>query len=64
MKPIILSLALLTGCATPVPIEPLPDGAEASGAAVGSVAFWRWAGRAALKLISNTTVNIDVGDSK
>lgn len=57
MKHLIIVL-LLTGCATAKP--ELPEGAEASAPAVGSVALWRWIGKAALQLISNTTVKIEL----
>ncbi len=57
----LLIVLLLAGCAS-APVEPLPEGAEASAPAVGSVAFWRWAGRAALALIENITINIDMKD--
>ena len=59
MKHALIAL-LLTGCAS----QPtMPEGFESS-AAVGSVAFWRWSGKAILQLITNTNVNVDIKSEK
>lgn len=53
----LLIVLLLTGCATTQPN--LPEGTESS-AAIGSVSFWRWAGKVVMRLVTNTQVKVEV----
>ena len=55
----LLIVLLLTGCATTTQPE-LPEGAEASAPAIGSVAFWRWAGKAVITLINSTEIKVNI----
>lgn len=48
---------ILAGCAS-VPVK-LDEGTQAS-AAVGSVSFWRWAGRAIMTLIHISEIKIEL----
>lgn len=55
MRMLVLCL-ILVGCATsPV----LPEDTEAS-AAIGSVSFWRWAGRAVMALINASEIKVEL----
>jgi hypothetical protein len=54
----LLIVLLLAGCAT---VQPeLPDGAEATSPAVGSVSFWRWVGKAIMALISTAEIKVEI----
>ncbi len=55
----LLIVLLLTGCATTTQPE-LPEGAESSSSAIGSVAFWRWAGKAVITMLNSVSVKIEV----
>lgn len=55
----LLIVLLLAGCATTAQPE-LPADAETSAAAIGTVAFWRWAGRAVITMINSVSVKVEV----
>jgi hypothetical protein len=67
-KALAISTIVLASCAAPVavlendPHLPQPGDDVASGAAVGTAAVpvVRWLGRAVLRLVTNTTVNVDI----
>lgn len=59
MRILILTLVLV-GCAT---VPELSEDTESS-AAVGSVSFWRWAGRAVISLIQASEIKVELKSDK
>jgi hypothetical protein len=67
-KSFVILTFVLASCASTTPISegelhpPQPDGDVTSSAAVGTAAvpIARWLGRVILRLVTNTTINVDI----
>ena len=51
---------MMAGCATAPPPAEVPEGSEASGAAVVNPGVIRWLGQVVLSLIQSVKVNVEV----